>query len=44
MASVQSNAIDLPPDFDDHILALEGISLMLNNGFKESEVLFGKFK
>ncbi|CAK8683340.1 unnamed protein product [Clavelina lepadiformis] len=35
---------DFPPNFDDHILALEGISLMLNNGFKESEALFNKFK
>ncbi|XP_078494520.1 tetratricopeptide repeat protein 39C [Ciona intestinalis] len=37
-------SIELPPDFEDHILAHEGIALMLNNGFKESEALFAKFK
>uniref|UniRef100_F7AZ43 Tetratricopeptide repeat protein 39C n=1 Tax=Ciona intestinalis TaxID=7719 RepID=F7AZ43_CIOIN len=36
--------IELPPDFEDHILAHEGIALMLNNGFKESQALFAKFK
>lgn len=41
MASV---AAPLPDNFDDHIMALEGIKLMLNNGFKESEDLFRKFK
>uniref|UniRef100_H2Z4Z9 Uncharacterized protein n=1 Tax=Ciona savignyi TaxID=51511 RepID=H2Z4Z9_CIOSA len=39
-----SGVIDLPQDFEDHILAHEGIALMLNNGFKESQDLFAKFK
>nr|CAB3267343.1 tetratricopeptide repeat protein 39C [Phallusia mammillata] len=35
--------IQLPPGFDDHTLALEGVTLILNNGFNEAEVLFNKF-
>jgi len=29
---------------EDHRLALQGITLMLNNGFKESQVLFNKHR
>lgn len=36
--------VTLPDNFDDHIMALEGIKLMLNNGFKESGDLFKKYK
>jgi len=39
-----SQHLQLPDNFDDHLLALEGITLMLNNGFKQSEVLFNNFK
>lgn len=41
---MENGACALPIGFDDHIMALEGIKLMLNNGFKESEMLFNKFK
>lgn len=37
-------AAALPDNFDDHIMALEGIKLMLNNGFQQSRDLFDKFK
>nr|XP_039271265.1 tetratricopeptide repeat protein 39C-like [Styela clava] len=42
--SMENGACAMPDNFDDHLIALEGIKLMLNNGFKEAEALFNKFK
>lgn len=42
--SAQQEVDDNAEQIDDAELALQGINMLLNNGFKESEELFRKYR
>lgn len=41
---VQQEVDDNPDQIDDAELALQGINMLLNNGFRESDELFRKYR
>lgn len=40
----QDQQVEDKPELDDAELALQGISMLLNNGFKESDELFRRYR
>lgn len=40
----QHEQVEEKPPIDDAELALQGINMLLNNGFKESDELFKKYR